>query len=319
MQKIFVLIGNRLLQSVLTMFLVSLFIFFSVELLPGDFAEEILGKFGTPETIRALRLELGLDQAAIPRYLNWVRSFFSGDLGNSFSGQVPISDLIAIRLRNTIFLAAYAAVIAIPAALTLGAVAALYRNTILDRLTNVFAISAISVPEFLVAYVLILFLSVELKVLPSLSMIGDTQIGFGELLRRTALPALTLTLISMSHVMRMTRAAIIGILSSPCIEMAALKGISKSRIIFWHALPNAFAPIINVVTINLAAMVLGVVVVEIVFVYPGLGGLLVDSVKTRDLPVVQVTCMIFGGIYIFLNLVADVLSIITNPRLMHPM
>ena len=138
MQKIFVLIGNRLLQSVLTMFLVSLFIFFSVELLPGDFAEEILGKFGTPETIRALRLELGLDQAAIPRYLNWVRSFFSGDLGNSFSGQVPISDLIAVRLRNTIFLAAYAAVIAIPAALTLGAVAALYRNTILDRADECF-------------------------------------------------------------------------------------------------------------------------------------------------------------------------------------
>ena len=318
MRKLVVLIGNRLVQSVFTMFLVSLAIFFVVEFLPGDFAAEILGKYGTPETIQVLRQELGLDLPAIPRYLNWVKSFFSGDLGNSFSGQVPITDLIAVRLRNTIFLAAYAAVIAIPIALTVGAAAALHRNTIFDRLTNVVAIGAISVPEFLVAYVLILLLSVKFNVLPSLSMIADTEIGYGELLRRTALPALTLTIISVSHVMRMTRAAIISLLGSAYIEMATLKGISKRRIVLWHALPNAFAPIINVVAINLAAMVLGVVVVEVVFVYPGLGGLLVDSVKTRDVPVVQATCMIFAGIYIFLNLIADVLSIMTNPRLMHP-
>jgi peptide/nickel transport system permease protein len=205
----------------------------------------------------------------------------------------------------------------VPLALTLGVLAALYRNSPFDRIVNALTLSSISFPEFFVAYILILFLAVQWGWFPSISNVS-LELGFWERVYRTALPALTLTLVVVAHMMRMTRAAIINLLASPYIEMANLKGLTRSHIIVHHALPNALAPIINVVVINLAYLVVGVVVVEVVFVYPGLGQLLVDSVSKRDIPVVQASCMIFAATYVLLNLTADVLSIITNPRLMHP-
>jgi peptide/nickel transport system permease protein len=205
----------------------------------------------------------------------------------------------------------------VPLALTLGILAALYRNSIFDRLVNMVTLTSISFPEFFVAYILILWLSVTFAIFPSISNISD-RLDFWGILYRTALPALTLTLVVVAHMMRMTRAAIINLLASPYIEMAGLKGLTRMRIIVHHALPNAWAPIINVIVLNLAYLVVGVVVVEVVFVYPGLGQLMVDSVSKRDIPVVQASSMIFAGTYILLNLTADVLSILTNPRLLHP-
>jgi len=311
------MVAQRLGLGLLTLFIVSLIIFLGVELLPGDLAEAILGQSATPETVAALRSELQLDLPAYERYLSWLFGMLQGDMGRSLANQREISELIGGRLGNTLFLAALAAIISVPLAVTLGALAALYRNTFYDRCVNVVTLSSISFPEFFVAYILVYFLAVQLGWFPSISNIGE-GLGFWERAFRAALPAFTLTLVVVAHMMRMTRAAIINLLASSYIEMASLKGLTRTRIIMKHALPNALAPIINVVVINLAYLIVGVVVVEVVFVYPGLGQLLVDSVRARDIPVVQASSLIFAATFILLNLTADVLSIMTNPRLMHP-
>ena len=311
------MVAQRLALGLLTLFVVSLIIFLGVELLPGDLAEAILGQAATEETVAAFRRELKLDLPAHERYIEWLVGMLQGDMGRSLANQREISELLGARLGNTLFLAALAAIIAVPLAVTLGVLAALYRNSFYDRAVNVFTLSSISFPEFFVAYILILLLAVIAGWFPSISNISD-ELNLWERVYRSVLPAFTLTLVVIAHMMRMTRAAIINLLASPYIEMANLKGLKRGRIIVKHALPNALAPIINVIVINLAYLVVGVVIVEVVFVYPGLGQLLVDSVSKRDIPVVQASAMVFAGTYILLNLTADVLSIMTNPRLMHP-
>ena len=328
MNSVIGIILQRLALGLLTLLVVSIVIFVAVNLLPGDFAQLILGQGATPESVASIRRDLGLDQPMIVRYFQWLGGMLTGDLGTSFAqlnfqtnlggtGGVTIIDQIAPRFSNTMFLAGVTAVIAVPIAVTLGILAALYRNTIFDRAANIFTLSSISSPEFFMAYLLILFLAVLNPILPSLSNIYEGM-PFGERLEKSMLPALTLTLVVTAHMMRMTRAAIINLLASPYIEMARLKGLSPMRVIVKHALPNALAPIINVIALNLAYLITGVVVVEVVFVYPGIGQLFVDSVKIRDIPVVQACCLIFAAAYILLNLTADVLSILSNPRLRHP-
>ncbi len=317
MDKILKMVAQRLALGLLTMFVVSLIIFFAVNMLPGDVCQEILGQSQTPETVAACRRELKLDLPWYDRYFTWLVGILQGDMGRSLASQREISELIGVRLGNTLFLALVAAIMSVPVALILGVLAALYRNSLFDRTVNALTLTSISFPEFFVAYILILFLAVNWGWFPSISNISP-DLGFWERVYRTSLPALTLTLVVIAHMMRMTRASIINLLASPYIEMANLKGLSRSHIIVHHALPNALAPIINVVVINLAYLVVGVVIAEVVFVYPGLGQLLVDSVSKRDIPVVQASCMIFAATYILLNLTADVLSIMTNPRLMHP-
>ncbi len=317
MTHILIMVAQRLALGLLTLFAVSLIIFLGVELLPGDITQAILGQSATPETVAAFRRELKLDLPPHERYIAWLGGIVQGDLGQSLANKREITELMGVRLQNTLFLAFIAAIISIPLALFLGILAALYRNSLYDRAVNVFTLSSISFPEFFVAYILILVFAVHLGWFPSISNIGH-ELGFWERVYRTIMPALTLTLVVVAHMMRMTRAAIINLLASPYIEMATLKGLPRSRIIIRHALPNALAPIINVVVINLAYLIVGVVIVEVVFVYPGLGQLLIDAVRTRDIPVVQATGLVFAAAYILLNLSADVLSIMTNPRLLHP-
>lgn len=317
MTQILKMVAQRFALGFLTLFVVSLIIFLGIELLPGDIAEEILGQSATPETVAAFRAELGLDVPAHIRYFDWLWGMLQGDMGRSLANKREISELIGLRFGNTLFLAVTAAAISVPLALTLGVLAALYRNSFYDRAVNVVTLSSISFPEFFVAYILIFLLSVTFPIFPSIANISDST-PFWEKVYKVLLPALTLTLVVVAHMMRMTRAAIINLLASPYIEMANLKGLSRARVIVKHALPNALAPIINVVVINLAYLIVGVVVVEVVFVYPGLGQLMVDSVSKRDLPVVQASAMIFAGTYVLLNLLADILSILTNPRLLHP-
>ena len=328
MGNVLTIILQRLALGVITLLIVSIVIFTAVNLLPGDFAQSILGQGATPEAVKSIREDLGLDQGPVVRYLGWLGGMLTGDLGTSFAqlmfqtnmggaGDVTVVDQIAPRLANTLFLAGVTAMIAVPIAVTLGVLAALYRNTVFDRAANVLTLSSISSPEFFMAYILILVLAVLNPILPSLSNIYDGM-PFSERLEKTLLPALTLTLVVTAHMMRMTRAAIINLLASPYIEMARLKGMSPIRVIVKHALPNALAPIINVIALNLAYLITGVVVVEVVFVYPGIGQLFVDSVKIRDIPVVQACCLIFAAAYILLNLMADILSILSNPRLRHP-
>ena len=328
MNAILRIILQRLGLGLVTLLVVSIVIFVAVNALPGDFAQLILGQSATPEAVASIRRDLGLDQPMITRYFTWLGGMLTGDLGTSFAqlnfasamggaGGVTVLEQIAPRFSNTLFLAGVTAIIAVPISIFLGVLAALYRNTAFDKFTNIFTLSSISSPEFFMAYVLILFLAVLNPILPSLSNIYDGM-PFGERLEKSMLPALTLTLVVMAHMMRMTRAAIINLLASPYIEMARLKGLSPMRVIVKHALPNALAPIINVIALNLAYLITGVVVVEVVFVYPGIGQLFVDSVKIRDIPVVQACCLIFAAAYILLNLTADVLSILSNPRLRHP-
>ena len=309
--------AQRIALGLLTLFVISLIIAFGVELLPGDLAQEILGQGATPEGLRVLRLQLGLDTPPHIRYLDWLGGMVTGDMGLSLANKRPISELIGPRLSNTLFLGGFAALIAIPVALILGILAALYRNSLYDRGVNIFTLTSISFPEFFIAYILILFFAIKLGWFPGISNIS-TELSFTDKLYRTLLPAASLTLVVVAHMMRMTRASIINLLSSPYIEMARLKGIKPLRIITRHALPNALAPIVNVIAINLAYLVVGVVIVEVVFVYPGLGQLLVDSVSKRDVPVVQACSMLFASVYILLNLSADIISIVTNPRLLYP-
>ncbi len=311
------LVIKRIAMGLLTMFVISVLIFVGVEALPGDLATAILGQEATPETVAQFRKELKLDEPPVKRYFLWLGAFMRGDLGNSLANKRPVADLIVWRFKNTIFLAASAAVIAVPVAIILGILAALYRNSFFDRFISMATLSTISFPEFFVAYILIALLSVQVIIFPSISNINDSM-SFGQKLFAIVLPCLTLTMVVVAHMMRQTRAAIINILASPFIEMARLKGIKRLRVIVLHAFPNALSPVINVVALNLAYLVVGVVIVEVVFVYPGLGQLLVDSVTKRDIPVVQASGLIFASVYITLNLLADVLSILTNPRMRNP-
>jgi peptide/nickel transport system permease protein len=317
-------IFQRLGLGLATLLIVSVIIFAAIELLPGGFSEAILGQAATPETVAAFNKELGLDQPSFTRYFQWIGGVLQGDFGTSYAGvgglrtiKQSVTGLIAPRLYNTLFLAIMTAIIAVPLALFLGVMAALHRNGWFDRIVNSVTLTTISTPEFFVAYVLMLVFAIKLRWFHTLSTVSENT-SFLEQLQRCILPSLTMTLVIVAHMMRMTRAAIINLLASPYIEMAALKGIPRREIIVKHALPNAWAPIATVIALNLAYLIVGVVVVEVVFVYPGIGQLMVDSVKTRNIPVVQACALIFAATYILLNLLADIISIVTNPRLLHP-
>jgi len=314
MNNVLLLIFKRWCASLITIFVISVIIFIGVELLPGDVAETVLGQSATPETVAAFRKELKLDLPPHIRYGAWLEDFVHGDFGSSLANGRPVSELIGWRLSNTLFLALTTAMIAVPLAILLGMLAAFYRNTFFDKLISTTTLSFISFPEFFIAYILISLLSVKLNLFPSLAII-DKHMGFGSRIYAILLPSLTLTCVVTAHMMRQTRAAIINVLASAYIEMAQIKGIKRLRIIYHHAFPNSLSPVINVVAVNLAYLVVGVVIVEVVFVYPGLGQLLVDSVAKRDLPVVQASGLLFSIAYIFLNLAADILSMLSNPKL----
>jgi len=308
---------KRLGLGVVTLLVISVIIFGAVELLPGDIAQAVLGQGATEENVKALREQMGLDRPAPVRYFEWLAGAVTGDFGASLISQTPVAEAIGPRLYNTLFLALYAAVIAVPVAIILGVLVALFRNSVFDRVANVAALTAISSPEFFLGYVLILYLAVNTGYFPAIAKLSP-DMTLVETLHRTFLPALTMVLVVVAHMMRMTRAAIINLLASPYIEMARLKGVPPWKVIVKHALPNSWAPIINVVALNLAYLITGVVLVEVVFVYPGIGQMLVDSVTKRDFPVVQACCLIFAATFILLNLAADVGAILTNPRLRHP-
>ena len=310
------MIANRIGLGLFTLLAISLLITVGVEMLSGDVCTAIMGQMATPETVATCHAKLNLDRPVMVRYLEWLFNFLQGDMGSSLANERTVKELISARIGNTLYLAALSSLVAIPLGIILGIVAALYRNTGFDRGISVTTLSTISVPDFFVAYILMALFAVKFNLFPAISNVS-ADMGFRERFYVSGLPVFTLTLISIAHLMRMTRASIVNLLASPYIEMAKLKGIKPARVIVKHALPNAWAPIIQVVILNIAFMVVGVVIIEVVFVYPGLGALMVDSVQLRNMPVVRATAMIFAAAYILLNLLADVLSIIANPRLRH--
>lgn len=308
---------QRIALGLFLLWAVSVVIFLGVEMLPGDTAQAILGQSATPEALANLRESLGLNQPALTRYFHWLVNALHGDLGKALTNNQDIAKAIGQRLGNTLFLAASAGVIAVPLAIGLGLLAARYQGRWQDKVISGVTLATISLPEFVAAYFVIYLLTQLIPVLQPVSMVFPGM-TFWARLHAVALPVIVLVMVVLAHMMRMTRAAILNVMQSPYIETAELKGLSPMQVIWRHALPNAIAPIISVVVINLAYLVVGVVVVEVVFSYNALGQFLVDHVAKRDLPVVQAVGIIFAAVYIGLNILADVVGIIANPRLRHP-
>lgn len=311
------LIAQRLALGLMLLFAASILIFAGTTILPGDVAQQILGQSATPENLANLREELGLNDPALSRYFSWLGGVIQGDLGTALTNGRDIAESLSDRLGNTLFLAFWAALISVPLAIFLGLLAVRYKDRWPDKLISAVTLTTISIPEFMIGYILIYWISIQLGWFPSVAILNDSM-SLGQKLNAIAIPVMVLTLVVLAHMMRMTRAAILNVMQSAYIETAELKGMGMLKIIRKHAFPNAIAPIVNVVMINLAYLVVGVVVVEVVFAYPGMGQYLVDHVAKRDVPVVQACGLIFAAVYIGLNLVADIVSILANPRLRHP-
>ena len=317
MHPVIKLVAQRVALGILLLWIVSLLIFWGTEMLPGDVASAILGQSATPVSLANLREKMGLNDPAHVRYMRWFIGVLHGDLGTALTNGKDIASSIGSRLGNTLFLAFWAAIIAVPLSIVLGLVAARYAGRWPDKVISGVTLATISLPEFVVGYIAMFILAVSYRIFPSTALIYDSM-TLWQKLNAIALPVIVLVLVVLAHMMRMTRAAILNVMQSAYIETAELKGLKQSTIISRHAFPNAIAPVVNVVMLNLAYLVVGVVVVEVVFVYPGMGQYLVDHVSKRDVPVVQACGLIFAAVYIGLNILADVISILTNPRLRHP-
>lgn len=310
------LILRRIALSLLLLIGVSVIVFAGTEFLPGDVAQMVLGQGATPEALAGLRAALHLDQPAWLRYLHWLAGLLTFNPGTSLVNGMPVAQLVGSRLGNSLLLALFTTLVTVPLALFAGITAAVWQDSAYDRMLNLLTVSAVSVPEFLFATVAVLIFAVHLHWLPALSYAADTS-SFTGLLRSFALPVATLTLAIFAQMARMTRAALINTLGASYMEMAVLKGVRPLRLVLLHALPNALGPIANAVALSLSFLLGGVVVVETVFNYPGLAKLMVDAVSTRDMPLVQACAMIFCLGYLLLVLIADIVAILSNPRLRH--
>lgn len=317
MHPILKLVAQRVALGLLLLLAVSAVIFLGVEALPGDTAQAILGQSATPQALANLREKMGLDQPALYRYFHWLGGVMTGDLGKALTNGQDIAQAIGQRLGNTLFLAVCAGAISVPLAIILGLVAARHAGKWPDKIISGVTLSTISLPEFVAAYFVIYLLTQLIPIFNPVAMVFPGM-SFWARLHAVALPVIVLVLVVLAHMMRMTRAAILNVMQSAYIETAELKGLSPMQVIWRHAFPNAIAPIVSVVVLNLAYLVVGVVVVEVVFGYNALGQYLVDHVSKRDLPVVQAVGLIFAAVYIGLNILADVIAIVANPRLRHP-
>ncbi|MFD3230312.1 ABC transporter permease [Rahnella aceris] len=310
---ILTLILRRIGSGLLTLLIVSALVFLITSMLPGDAAQMILGQSATPETVAALRQQLGLDQPLIMRYFSWLAGMFQGDFGTSFASNLPVTQLVAQRIPATFQLAATTTLVSVPVALIIGITAAMKRGSLLDRALVVSTMAVVAVPEFLVATVAVIIFAVKLHWVPAMSL-GSTHQDFLGFLRTFALPVMTLCCVVVAQMARMTRAAIVNQMDSPYLEMTVLKGVSPLRAMLRHALPNAVGPIANAISLSLSYLFGGVIIIESIFSYPGLASQMVDAVSNRDLPVVQLCVMFFAICYLVLLLIADVLTIAFNPK-----
>ena len=313
-QTIAALIVKRIALTLLILLIVSMIIFTITNLLPGDAAQEALGQAATPETIAALRLQFGLDQPAYLRYLHWLAGLVRGDFGMSLSASLPVSEMIAGRLPKSLELAAITTLVSVPIAISMGILAAVKRGSLLDRMISLSTLALVATPEFLIATFAVLVFAVKLHWLSALSYSGEID-SFEHFMRAYAMPVITLCCVIIAQMARMTRAAVIEQLGSSYVEMAILKGARPARVVLLHALPNAIGPIANAVALSLSYLLGGVIVVETIYIYPGLARLMVDAVSNRDMPLVQACTLIFCLGYLILVLLADLCAIVSNPRL----
>lgn len=308
------LIIRRLLFALITLVLVSLIVFVAVEALPGDMAEAYLGRDATPESLAALRDEFDLNRPSYQRYISWLGGVVQGDLGDSLVRRSPITDVIGNRLRNTIVLAIAASIVGIPISILLGVFAGLTRDKWPDVVMSTIAIFGMTLPEFVTGTILIFIFAIRLNWFPAITAI-PTDAPVSELLPNITLPVLTLTAVMVAHILRLVRTSMIDVMISDYVQMARLKGVPAWRIVFRHALPNAMLPTINIVALTIAWLLGGVVIIESVFNYPGIGTLMINAISDRDLALVQAIALILAAVYVFVNMIADLLTLLLNPRL----
>ena len=304
---------RRLAFLVLTLIITSLIIFSVTQLLPGDVARVILGREAGEEALQSLRLELGLTDPPLTQYLRWLGKFISGDWGTSFSSRQPVYDIVAQRLRNSFMLTEVILVLSVPTAIMLGVVAGFRRETWIDHTISIGSLAVVGLPEFVTGLVLIELLAFRFRIFPANSSIRVTA-GFWESLPMLILPALTATLVLLAYIARLTRAGVIEELGLPYVRTAVLKGLSRAEITFKHVLRNALMPTVTVIAISFGWMLSGLIVIENVFNYPGLGRLLVFAIDRRDLPMLQAIGMVTVLGYTLANLAADMLYAVLNPR-----
>ncbi|MFT5220365.1 MAG: peptide/nickel transport system permease protein [Gammaproteobacteria bacterium] len=308
------MILRRLLLGLITVVLVSIIIFAGVEILPGDACTAFLEREAQGKLLENCRRDLGLNRSAVERYADWASGAVVGDLGVSANGQKSIAELVGNRLKNSLLLAFCALSVGVPLAIFLGVVTALWRDKPIDLFFSTVAIFAMTIPEFVSATVLILIFSVWLGWLPGI-VLTSANAPAVEFFPEIILPVIVVAMVMTAHILRMVRTSVIDVLASDYVRMATLKGVPYWQIVFHHVLPNALLPAINVVALTIAWLLGGVVVIEVVFNYPGLGRMMIDSISDRDLPVVQAIALILATVYVSVNLTADLLTMIANPRL----
>ena len=308
------LVVSRVLLSLLTLLLVSIIIFAMLEVLPGDVASRILGRDATPESLATLRAQLHLEDPAPQRYLDWLGGILRGDFGKALTSSRPVTEILAPRIYNTLVLSAAAFLLYLPLALIPALLQAMRRDGPLDHGLSVITLVLLSTPDFLLGTLLLIGFVIRVPLFPAMSLV-DQSSGVAEYLRAIALPAITLAIVMAVYAVRMLRDNMIEVLDSEYVRMAELKGLPRRRVLLRHALPNALVPTLNITALNLAYLIGGVVIVEKVFSYPGFGGLLVDALQLRDLPLIEATVLIAAAVYVGANLLADIGAILLNPRL----
>lgn len=308
------LIISRIVAALVTLLLVSAAIFLMISVLPGDVAQRILGREASAEALASLREQLHLNDPVIVRYLRWVWGILQGDLGTSLSNKIPITQLVGPRLTNTAFLTLGALIVYLPLLTVVAVVQATRRNQFIDHFLSTVSLILLSIPDFLLGTLILVLFVLVIPILPAVSYV-DQSTPPGEFILALVMPSLTLGIVVTVHTVRMLRDNLIEVLDSDYVRMAGLKGLSRRRILFRHALPNAIVPTLNIIALNLVYLIGGVVIVERVFAFPGFGSLLVDAIQLRDYPLIEATVLIAAAIYIFANLLADVATILLNPRL----
>ena len=308
------LICKRIGLGLITLFIVSLITFIGVEVLPGDACTAYLEREAFGAQLEACIKRLGLDIPSYERYISWAYNAMQGNFGYSLSGQMPITEVLGPKVKNSLILASAAIIIGIPTALILGIITALWRDKFPDIIISTIAIFSMTIPEFISATLLILVVAIWLEWLPGI-VIVSTDATFLELLPNIILPVIAIAMIMTAHMARMVRSSVIQVMASDYVQMAILKGVPYWKMVFKHVLPNALLPAINVVALTIAWLLGGVVVTEVVFNYPGLGRLVIESISNRDLPVVQALAIILASIYVTINLIADLMTLMLNPRL----
>ena len=305
---------RRCFLGAVTVAIVSAIIFLGVELLQGDACTAFLERDAKGQMLENCRKDFGLDRPALTRYFEWAGNALQGDLGMSASGRKCIAELVGHRMKNSLLLAAVSLSVGVPMAIFLGVITGLWRDRPIDLFFSTAAILAMTIPEFVSATVLILIFSVWLGWLPGI-VVTSASAPASEFFPEILLPVFVLAMVMMAHILRMVRSSVIEVMAGDYIQMATLKGVPYWRIVFFHALPNALLPAINVVALTIAWLLGGVVVIEVVFNYPGLGRMMIDAISDRDLPVVQAIALIVASVYVGVNLTADILTMVANPRL----